>query len=202
VQDVDDLPGIVERPTADRIGQDLLRVVARELGAAEQSGQCGGAVLDGERDPLVSRQPTLVGELVEPAGSAAGRRELGCVGKQLARSALMTRATPAVTKLTAALQSRVEAFEQLGVQLARGKGAEHRPNVHTHQVLVPVTCGVLELRDLEPATDCLAERYVVFGWRFWSTWPCSLVSATSAAPYVFKVSRMYRGFLVSGSIPA
>ena len=42
----------------------------------------------------------------------------------------------------------------------------------------------------------------VFGWRFWSTWPCSLVSATSAAPYVFKVSRMYRAFLVSGSVPA
>ncbi len=29
----------------------------------------------------------------------------------------------------------------------------------------------------------------VFGWRLWSTWPCSRVSATSAAPYVFAVSR-------------
>lgn len=53
-------------------------------------------------------------------------------GAATERSALMTRATPAVAEVTAALQSCVEAFEQLGVQLAGGKVAEHRPNIYTH----------------------------------------------------------------------
>jgi hypothetical protein len=75
----------------------------------------------------------------------------------------MTRAMPPVAEVTAALQSCVEAFEQFGVQFAGGEVAEHRPNVHTHQVLVPVTRGVLELGDLQPAADGLAERDVRLG---------------------------------------
>lgn len=118
------------------------------------------------------------------------------------RSALMTGATPAVAEVAAPLQSCVEAFEQFGVQLAGGKVAERRPNVHTHQILVPVTRGVLELRNVEPAADCLAERDIGLRLAVLVNQACSLVSATSAAPYVFKVSRMYRGFLVSGSVPA
>jgi hypothetical protein len=72
----------------------------------------------------------------------------------------MTRTAPAVAEVTAALQACVEAFEQFGVELAGGEVAEHRPNVYTNQVLVPVTRRVFELRDVEPAADCLAERNV------------------------------------------
>src|SRR5918995_1163120 len=42
-------------------------------------------------------------------------------GAATERSALVTRPSPAVAEVTAALQPRVEAFEQLGVQLARGR---------------------------------------------------------------------------------
>jgi hypothetical protein len=72
----------------------------------------------------------------------------------------MTRATPTTAQVTAALQSRIEAFQQFGVQLPRGEVAERRPDVETHQVLVPVARGVLEPHDVEPATDRLAERDV------------------------------------------
>ena len=72
----------------------------------------------------------------------------------------MTRATPTIAEVTAALQSGVEAFEQLGVQLAGGEVAERRSDVQAHQVLVPVTRGVLELGDLQPAADGRAERDV------------------------------------------
>ena len=91
MQDAGDLPSIVERPPGDRVGQHLLGIVAGEFDAAEQTGQGGGAVLDGERDALVGGEVTVVDELVEPAGGAAGGGELGGVGEQLGRVSAPTR---------------------------------------------------------------------------------------------------------------
>jgi hypothetical protein len=54
LQDIGDLAGIVEGPTGDRVGQDLLRVMAGELDAAEQTCQGGGTVLGGDCDPLIA----------------------------------------------------------------------------------------------------------------------------------------------------
>jgi hypothetical protein len=81
-------------------------------------------------------------------------------GATTERSALMTRATPAAAEVTAALQSCVQALEQLGVQLPGDEVAECWPDVETDEVVVPVARGVFELRDVEPPVDCLAERDV------------------------------------------
>ena len=81
LQHTGDLAGIVERSLGDCIGQNLVRVMAGQLDAAEQAGHGGGAVLDGDRDALVSCQVTVVDELVEPADGAPGGGELGGVGE-------------------------------------------------------------------------------------------------------------------------
>jgi hypothetical protein len=53
VQHVGQLPGVVERPADDPLGERPLWVVAGQFGAAEQSGEGGAFVFGGERDPLV-----------------------------------------------------------------------------------------------------------------------------------------------------
>jgi hypothetical protein len=57
--------------------------VAGEFGLAQEPGEGRGAVLGGERDPLFGGEVAGGGELVEPAGGAAGGGQFGGVGQQL-----------------------------------------------------------------------------------------------------------------------
>ena len=68
--------------TASR--RTLSRVVAGELGAAQDAGQRGGAVLGGETGAVVAGDGAVGGELVEPAPGALGGGEVGGVGEELA----------------------------------------------------------------------------------------------------------------------
>jgi hypothetical protein len=55
------------------------------------------------------------------------------------------------------VQPGIEALEQLGVELRGWQVAERRQDVETDEVVVGLAGGVLELDDLEPLLDGLAQ---------------------------------------------
>ena len=59
--------------------------MAGELGAAQDPCERGGAVLGGDPLSVVRGDQAVDGELVEPAGGALGRSQMGGVGEQLGR---------------------------------------------------------------------------------------------------------------------
>lgn len=60
--------------------------------------------------------------------------------------------------LAAAPEPRVEALEQLGVELPRGEPAEGRADVQAEETFVALPRRRLELGDLEPLLNNLADR--------------------------------------------
>lgn len=70
----------------------------------------------------------------------------------------MTHRRPPVAQRPAPLQARVEALQQLRVELRRGQLAEGGIDVDPNQVLVSVTRGVFEFGDLKPLAHRLANR--------------------------------------------
>jgi hypothetical protein len=66
--------------------------------------------------------------------------------------------TAVAEAIPAALQPGVKPLQQLNVHLRRGQLTERRADVDPHQVLVPLPGGVLQLRDLQPLADRLAQR--------------------------------------------
>ena len=84
VQDLGDGPGTAEVAFGDGGGEDLVRIVAGELGAAEQAAQRGdGLGVGGEREALVGGQRSFRGQAVEACGRPGRVDELGLGGEAL-----------------------------------------------------------------------------------------------------------------------
>jgi hypothetical protein len=70
VDHVGELPPVVQRPSADGVGEDLVRVVSSELDPAKQRGQGGGATWAehdrGGHFPAVA-EPQLLAETLRDA---------------------------------------------------------------------------------------------------------------------------------------
>ena len=84
VQDVGEAAGVVQVAEGDGVGEDLVGVVAGELGAAQRAGEGGmpSSAAMVRRCPSVRRPG--VDEAVQPGGGPAGGGEFGDVGEPLA----------------------------------------------------------------------------------------------------------------------
>jgi hypothetical protein len=125
-----------------------IRVCARRIrfGARRCRGFGHGGLVDAEVAPAAGAFEGATDDVVDLAGGVAGQRAAG-----------VAVAGAAAAHLAAALESGVEAFEQLGVELGGQDVAEGRQDVEPDQVVVALAGGVLQLGDVEPLLDGLPD---------------------------------------------
>ena len=95
VDDGGEAAGVAEVAAGDRVAQDLVGVVAGDLGLPQYPGQADGAFVRGERRPLGGGERAVVDEAVEHGRGAPGGGLFGDVGEPLARSSPGTAASAA-----------------------------------------------------------------------------------------------------------